>query len=257
MRLGLLLRYRGNDTGPRMELVEEAERLGYDPYGRARPTAPTPSRRSPGCSRARPASRAAPASCRFRAHARLRRHDGDVLAGDVEGSFPDGIGPSGPQVIEGWHGEPYGKPLARTKEYIEIIRRIFDRAEPLQYRGGAYRSPTRVRERPAWANLSRAFISRPGHHIYTAAFAPAGLRTAGEIADGMLPIFMSPGKNRYRRRPRAGRDCIIWQAPVTRHFDIALFVRVAMGPDLQKRRDTQAGTGALHRRHGRTDEELL
>ena len=52
-----------------------------------------------------------------------------------------GVGPSGPQVIEGWHGMPYGKPLTRTKEYIEIVRKVFAREAPLQHRGEHYQIP--------------------------------------------------------------------------------------------------------------------
>ncbi len=58
-----------------------------------------------------------------------------------EGRFMLGLGPSGPQVIEGWHGVPYGKPLTRTKEYIEIIRRIWAREEKLVFSGEHYQIP--------------------------------------------------------------------------------------------------------------------
>src|SRR6056297_257317 len=57
------------------------------------------------------------------------------------GRFKLGLGPSGPQVVEGWHGVPYGKPLTRTREYIEIIRRIWAREEPLQFSGEHYEIP--------------------------------------------------------------------------------------------------------------------
>src|SRR5207248_579644 len=57
------------------------------------------------------------------------------------GRFLCGIGPSGPQVVEGWHGQPYGKPLIRTKEYVSIIRQIFARKGPLEHRGEHYQIP--------------------------------------------------------------------------------------------------------------------
>jgi alkanesulfonate monooxygenase SsuD/methylene tetrahydromethanopterin reductase-like flavin-dependent oxidoreductase (luciferase family) len=63
-----------------------------------------------------------------------------------------GVGPSGPHVIEGWHGLPYGKPLTRTKEYIEIVRKVFAREAPLQHRGEHYQIPMRGRTRAASAN---------------------------------------------------------------------------------------------------------
>ena len=62
----------------------------------------------------------------------------DALSG---GRFILGIGPSGPQVVEGWHGVPYGKPLLRTREYIEIIRKILARTEPLTHSGEHYQIP--------------------------------------------------------------------------------------------------------------------
>src|SRR5881394_3062695 len=56
----------------------------------------------------------------------------DLMSG---GRFRLGLGVSGPQVVEGWHGQPWGKPLARTREYVEIVRRVFRREKPLEFRG--------------------------------------------------------------------------------------------------------------------------
>ena len=70
--------------------------------------------------------------------------------------FLCGIGPSGPQVVEGWHGVPFGKPLARTREYIAIIRLILERKAPLEFAGEHYQSRTTGRARPASASRSAA-----------------------------------------------------------------------------------------------------
>src|SRR5262252_8529029 len=64
----------------------------------------------------------------------------DALSG---GRFMLGVGPSGPQVVEGWHGVPYGKPLARTREYVAIVRQVLARETPLTYDGELYRIPYR------------------------------------------------------------------------------------------------------------------
>src|SRR5688572_22149500 len=142
MRLGLLLRYRGNDTGPRMDLVEEAERLGYESvwsseaYGT---DAVTPiSWVLARTTRIKGGTGIMQIPARTPACAAMTAMSLQAMSND---RFLLGIGPSGPQVIEGWHGEPYGKPLARTKEYIEIIRKIFAREAPLQHRGEHYQIP--------------------------------------------------------------------------------------------------------------------
>ncbi len=142
MRLGLLMRYAGLAGGPPMEHILEAERLGYhsvwcgEAYGNdavspiawvlARTTkikAGTGimqmSARTPACAAATAATLQAMSGNRF------------LL----------GIGPSGPQVIEGWHGMPYGKPLMRTREYIEIVRKVFARQAPLEHKGEHYQIP--------------------------------------------------------------------------------------------------------------------
>jgi len=107
--------------------------------------------------------------------------------------FLCGIGPSGPQVVEGWHGVPFGKPLLRTREYIAIIRQILERKAPLEYRGEHYRIPYTGPGATGLGKPLRSIIhGDPSLKIYTASVAPAGLRTAGEVADGTLPFFMSP-----------------------------------------------------------------
>jgi F420-dependent oxidoreductase-like protein len=154
------------------------------------------------------------------------------------GRFLMGLGPSGPQVAEGWHGQPYGKPQQRMKEYIEIVRRIFAREAPLEYKGEHYEIPYKG---PGATGLGKPLKSilkaDPGIKIYTAAIAPAGLRTAGEVADGVQPIFMSPEKTDLITKPvlegmaKAGRGASL------ENFDITPFVRVQMGPDIDKCRD--------------------
>lgn len=248
MRLGLLLRYRGNDTGPRMDLVEEAERLGYDSvwsseaYGT---DAVTPiSWVLARTTRIKGGTGIMQIPARTPACAAMTAMSLQAMSND---RFLLGIGPSGPQVIEGWHGVPYGKPLARTKEYIEIIRKIFAREEPLQHRGEHYQIPY---DGPGASGLGKPLksIHKPagGIKIYTAAFAPAGLRTAGEVADGTLPIFMNPEKpdvvaNHVLDGMEAGG-----RPRSLDNFDIAPFVRVAMGPDLQKCRDSLKPELALY-----------
>jgi F420-dependent oxidoreductase-like protein len=161
--------------------------------------------------------------------------------------FLMGIGPSGPQVVEGWHGVAYGKPLARTKEYIEIVRKIFDRTGNLEYQGEHYQIPYKGPGATGLGKPIRSIVkAQPGLPIYTAAIAPAGLRTAGEVADGVLPIYLNPEKTELvvdpvlEGRVKAGKPRNL------DGFDIAPYVRMAMGPDLAKCRDAVRPQFALY-----------
>ena len=112
------------------------------------------------------------------------------LSGD---RFLCGVGVSGPQVVEGWHGVPYGKPMLRTKEYVAIMRAILKREAPLEFHGEHYDIPYRGAGATGLGKPLRSIAhGRPGLKFYTASITPAGLRTAGEVADGVLPIFYSP-----------------------------------------------------------------
>jgi F420-dependent oxidoreductase-like protein len=154
------------------------------------------------------------------------------------GRFLCGIGPSGPQVIEGWHGVPFGKPLLRTREYIAIIRQILERKAPLEHHGEHYDIPYNG---PGASGLGKPLRSivhgDPSLKIYTASITPAGLRMAGEVADGNLPIMMSPEQAEavigptLEGRAKAGKSADL------NDFDNAPYVRVSMGEDLEKCRD--------------------
>src|SRR5262249_61750030 len=99
----------------------------------------------------------------------------DALSG---GRFVLGIGPSGPQVVEGWHGVAYGKPLLRTREYIEIIRKILERNKPLTYAGEHYQIPFAG---PGATGLGKPLKSimhgNPKTKRYTTSIAPASIST--------------------------------------------------------------------------------
>ena len=118
--------------------------------GRRRRTAPTRSRHSPGGERARPKLKLGTAimqmSARTPATAAMAAITLDHLS---NGRFILGLGASGPQVVEGWYGEPYPRPLARTREYVDIVRKIVARDEPVEYHGDVLRhaAPGRCRAR--------------------------------------------------------------------------------------------------------------
>jgi F420-dependent oxidoreductase-like protein len=150
------------------------------------------------------------------------------------GRFILGIGPSGPQVIEGWHGVAYGRPLTRTREYISIIRQIFAREAPVTHDGYHYQLPY---SGPGASGLGKPLKSilhgDPSLKIFTAAVTPAGIRTAAEIADGMFPIFMSPERFDIFQGDLDAGFAKAGGGKSLKDFEIAPIVPLAMGDDIE------------------------
>jgi F420-dependent oxidoreductase-like protein len=248
MKLGLLLRYAGEEGGPNIDLVLEAEKLGYtqvwqgESYGidSVSPIAWTLARTS----RIKAGTGIMQIPARTPACTAMTAM---TLSAMSNGRFLLGLGPSGPQVVEGWHGVAYGKPLTRMKEYIAIVRKIFAREAPLEHESEHYQIPYRG---PDATGLGKPLktIMKPNRdiRIYTAAIAPAGLRTAGEVADGVQPIFMSPEKADIITKPVLEGMAAAGRPQSLDNFDITPFVKVAMGPDLDKCRDQLRPEVALY-----------
>ncbi len=239
MKLSTTIKFAPGHAGIEMDLVWEAERLGFDAVwaGEAwgsdavSPVAWVLARTS-GI-KAGTSIMQMPA--RTPAMAAMTAMTLQALSGN---RFLCGIGPSGPQVVEGWHGVPFGKPLARTREYVAIIRQVLERKAPLEFHGEHYDIPYTGPGATGLAKPLRSIIhGDPSLKIYTASITPAGLRTAGEVADGNLPIFMSPEKAAaivgpiQEGRARAGKPRDLAD------FDNAPYVRVSMGDDVAKCRD--------------------
>ncbi len=116
----------------------------------------------------------------------------DALSG---GRFTLGLGASGPQVIEGWHGVPYTAPVGRTREVIEICRMVW-RREPLAYEGRYYRLPLPA-EQGTGLGKPLKLINRPVREaipIYVASLGPKNVALTAELAEGWLPVFFHPEK---------------------------------------------------------------
>jgi len=116
-----------------------------------------------------------------------------------DGRFILGLGASGPQVVEGWYGQPYPRPLERTREYIDIVRQVFAREAPVKFDGKHYQLPI-----DGGANLGKTL--KPTVHplrndipIYLAAEGPKNVALSAEIADGWLPLFFSPKDDSFYR----------------------------------------------------------
>jgi F420-dependent oxidoreductase-like protein len=108
-----------------------------------------------------------------------------------------GIGTSNPQVVEGWFGQPYPRPLERTREYIDILRRVIARGEPVTYDGKHYQLPL-----AGGTGLGKPLRSilhpyRTEIPVYLGAEGPKNVALAAEVADGWLPMFFSPAMNDF------------------------------------------------------------
>ena len=238
MKLAMTLRVSAT-AGIDMELVHEAERLGYDAVwcGEAYGTdAVSPVAWVLAQTRKIKAGTAImQMAARTPACAAMTAMTLQALSGN---RFLCGIGPSGPQVVEGWHGVPFGKPLTRTREYIAIIRQVLERKAPLEFEGEHYRIPYRGPGATGLGKPLRSIIhGDPSLKIYTAAIAPPGLRTAGEVADGTLPFFMSPEKPEAIVGPVREGIAKAGDGKTLADFDLAPYVRVAIGDDLAACRD--------------------
>jgi F420-dependent oxidoreductase-like protein len=124
----------------------------------------------------------------------------DLLSG---GRVLLGLGTSGPQVAEGWHGQAWGKPLTRTREYVEIVRAVLRREAPLEHHGEHYDIPYSGPDATGLGKPLRIIVHPPRADvpIYLAAIGPKNVALAAEIGDGWLPIFFSPERFAETHRP--------------------------------------------------------
>src|SRR5438105_8724132 len=203
MRLGLNMGYTGSALRIHMPLVQEADRLGFfsvwsaEAYGSDAVTTITwvaALTKQIGVGTAIMQIPARTPTLTATTALTL-----DELSG---GRFRLGLGVSGPQVVEGWHGVPFGKPLQRTREYVEIVRSVWRREKPVEFKGQYYQIPYAGADATGLGKPLKSIIhGDPSLKIYTASIAPAGLRTAGQVADGVLPFFMAPEKAEAITRP--------------------------------------------------------
>jgi F420-dependent oxidoreductase-like protein len=150
-----------------------------------------------------------------------------------------GIGPSGPGVIEGWHGVPYGRPLTRIREYISIIRKIIERKDRLEHSGFHYQIPyTGAGAKGLGTPIKSILHGDPNLKIYTAAITPSGLRCSGEVADGVFPIWINPDRfdliGPYLQEGFSGSAT----EKSFDNFEVAPLVSVVLDDDLDKCRQT-------------------
>ncbi len=167
----------------------------------------------------------------------------DHLSG---GRFILGLGASGPQVVEGWYGQPYPKPLQRTREYIEIVRAIFARDKPVEFQGEHYKMPY-----PGGMGLGKPLKStvhpfRTDIPIYLAAEGPKNVALAAEIADGWLPLFFSPRSDKFYRQALAEGFARPGARRTAADFEVAAMVQVIISNDIEAAADMMRPMLALY-----------
>jgi F420-dependent oxidoreductase-like protein len=247
MRLGLNLGYSGSAIGEVIPLVKRADEVGIDSvwvaeaYGSDAVTvlsylaAATRNVKLGTAVLQMPAR--TPANTAMTAMTLDALSDGRVLLG---------LGLSGPQVVEGWHGVPYRKPLRLTREYLEIVRKVIARDTPLEHDGDVYQIPYRGADATGLGKPLKSILHprRTSIPIYLAAIGPRNVRLTAEIADGWLPIFYSPEREDvFNEHLDAG---LASAGRAVDDIDIAVSVSVVVGDDLDACRDAVRPRLALY-----------
>ncbi len=232
MRLGLMIGYSGAQVSIDMDMIREAEQLGFDSVWSAEAW---------GSDAVTPLAWIAAQTKKIKLGTAIMQLPGrspantamtamtlDALSG---GRFILGLGTSGPQVVEGWHGVPFDKPLTWMREYVTIVKAIFKREKALEFEGTRYQIPYRG---PGATGLGKPLKSilhgRKDIPIYTGSMAPKSQAMSAEMCDGILLTCMHPerfdviAENLNEGFAKSGRTL--------ENFDVAPTVAVILGSDL-------------------------
>jgi F420-dependent oxidoreductase-like protein len=233
MKLGLMVGYSGAQVALDLEGIKEAEALGYDSVWTAEAW---------GSDAVSPLAWIGANTTRIKLGTAIMQLPGrspantamtamtlDALSG---GRFILGLGTSGPQVVEGWHGVAWHKPLTWLREYLLIVKQVLAREAPLAFAGERYRIPY---DGPDSAGLGKPLKSilhgRKDIPIFAGAMAPKGQELCGELCDGILLTCMNPEKpDVILDRVRAGRALA---GKTLDGFEVAPTVAVAIGDDVE------------------------
>ena len=236
MKLGLTTGYSGAKASINMDLVLEAERLGFDSVWTAEaygsdavvPAAWIASRTS----KIRVGTAIMQMPARTPAMTAMTAMTLDSLSG---GRFILGLGPSGPQVVEGWHGVAYGRPLTRTREYISIVRAILRREAPVEHKGHHYEIPYRGSDATGLGKPLKSILhGRADLPIYTASIGPSGIACSAEVADGLIPVWMNPERFDLLEPHLEKGFAKAGGGKGLDDFDVAPFVTCILGDDVDQ-----------------------
>src|ERR671931_279316 len=240
MRLGFTMGYAPPGTNPLelIKLAQEAERLGYDSAWAAEAwgtdAVTVLSWLAATTSTIKVGSAIMQIPGRTPANTAMTAATLDLMSG---GRFLLGLGTSGPQVVEGWHGQPWGKPLTKTREYVEIVRQAL-RRDVVEHHGDHYDIPY-SQDGATGLGKPLKLMARPLRTeipIYLASLRPKSVELAAEIADGWLPIFFSPERARATFPVPFARDGL----------EIAPAVPALLSDDVESARDALRPYYALY-----------
>ena len=196
MKLGLHIGYSGAHYSAPVELVQRAEQLGYDSVWTAEAygtDAMTPlAYLAAKTERIKLGTAIIQLAARTPANAAMQAATIDAMAGGNR--FIVGIGVSGPQIVEGWYGQPWGRPYHRIKDYVAIMRKVLKREAPVEHQGEEISLPyTGPGAMGVGKPLKSILHMNPDIPIYLGTGNEATVRLTGEIADGWLPLGFVPG----------------------------------------------------------------
>jgi len=248
MKLGLLAGYSPAQINIPIDLIKQAETLGFDSVWTAE---------AYGSDAVSPAAWILASTSKIRVGTAIMQMPArtpacaamtaQTLYALSKGRFILGLGPSGPQVVEGWHGVAYGRPLTRTREYIGIIRQIVAREAPATFDGFHYQMPYRGDDATGLGKPLKSILhGDPAMQIFTASISSKGMECAGEVADGVFPVWMNPERFDLFEEHLEKGFAKAGGGKGLEDFEVAPFVTAIMGDDLDACRGPVRGQLALY-----------
>lgn len=220
-----------------MEAIREAERLGFDSIWTAEAygsDALTPLAWWGGhTERLRLGTAIMQMSARTPTAAAMAAITMDHLS---NGRFILGLGASGPQVVEGWYGQPYPRPLARTREYVDVVRQVLAREKPVEIHGSFYDLPYTGADGSGLGKPLKPTVHplRSSIPIFLGAEGPKNVALSAEICDGWLPLFFSPKEDAFYRQCLTEGFARSGETNKADRFEVAATVMIIPGDDAEK-----------------------
>lgn len=247
MRLGLIAGYSGRKMSIPIDAIKHAENLGYESIWTAE---------AYGSDAVTPAAWILAQTTKMKVGTAIMQMPARTpamtamtamsLAELSGGRFIVGLGASGPQVVEGWHGVPYGKPVTRLKEYVKIMRQIFAREAPAEFDGKMYQLPYAGEGATGLGKPLKSILHcEEDIPIFAANITPAGVAAAAEVCDGFFPVWMDPEQFSVFAEPIQKGFAAAGDKDLTQ-FDVAPFVTVIMGNDVEQCMMPIRGSMALY-----------